>query len=373
MKQIHDDDYAPTGSPRRILIFSTGSLGDTLTVVPALHALREQFPYAEMVLLSDVQAGKNYVNAKEILTNTGLINRVVSYVVHKGRMKGVVNAYHKLRLLVTLRLQSFGMLVYCVAAYQGDRRVSRDRRFFRIAGIQQVIGMNGLEVRPRTKGLRIPRVPNRIDELLHRLNASGIHTPPLGQGNLDLILAADERAAFEAWRQTITSDGGRTWIGVGPGSKMPAKVWPDERFQVVVQRLVDEFDCWPVVFGGPEDIVLGEHLVRAWGRGTVAAGALGVRLAAVGLERCCLYIGNDTGTMHLAAAVGTRCVAVFSARAPKGRWDPYGSGHCVLRTDIDCAGCELTDCVDRAKACMLQISIDVVHQACRKLLLENTL
>lgn len=357
-------------APLRVLIFSIGSLGDTLLVVPAVHALRTQYPAAELVLLSDVQASTHYVLAKEILMGTGLIDRALTYAVYKGCFGRFANLLGKLRLLIRLRRQGFDTLAYFVEAYRGSARVSRDRRFFRLAGIRRFIGMDGLEPRPMSRGLTIERVTSRADELLNRLAASGLRIPEPGGGMLDLHLQADERAAFEQWRRTIPSDGGRPWIGIGPGSKMPAKVWPGERFQAVVQRLIDEFDCWPVVFGGPEDAELGKRLTQAWGRGAVAAGALGVRAAAAGLERCQLYVGNDTGTMHLAAAAGTRCVAIFSAREPKGRWDPYGPGHQVLRTDIDCAGCQLIDCLDRAKACMMQISIDSVHQACRTLLLQ---
>jgi len=362
------DHEADRRMPRRLLIFSTGSLGDTLLVVPAVRVLREHFPTAELVLLCDVQAGSNYVLAKDILASGGLVNRSITYVIRSGRGGWIFNLIRKLSLLATLRRGGFDTLAYCVEAYQGDRRVERDRRFFRLAGIRRFIGMDGLERRPLSQGLRIERVTNRADELLNRLAASGIPIPSTGHGVLDLNLQPEELAIFEEWRSALPPDGGRPWVGIGPGSKMPAKVWPSERFQVLVQRLIDEFDIWPVVFGGPEDAALGERLVRSWGRGHVAAGALGVRVSAGGLGHCRLYVGNDTGTMHLAAAAAIPCVAIFSSRAPPGRWDPYGGCHHVLRTEIDCAGCRLIACIERDMACLMRISVDHVHQACSDVL-----
>lgn len=356
-----------------ILIFSIGSLGDTLLVLPAIRALRQHFDSARMTLLCDVQAGSNYVLATDVLGRIGFIEGAITYQVSQGKLSQLANLLRKAALLVRLRLAGFDTLAYLVEAWQGDHRIERDRQFFKLAGIKTVIGMDSLEERPVSQGYSIPTVAHRADELLNRLAASGIPAPPPGQGSLDLNLQPDEIAAFDQWRLSLPPDGGRPWIGLGPGSKMPAKIWPEDRYQNLVQRLVEEFDLWPVIFGGKEDAGLGNRLVRAWGRGYVAAGALKVRVAAVGLRHCRLYAGNDTGTMHLAAAAGTPCVAIFSSRTPPGRWDPYGPGHQVLRTAIDCAGCELINCVERARECLMAISVNDALDACRAILNQRLL
>ena len=146
---------------------------------------------------------------------------------------------------------------------------------------------------------------------------------------------------------------------------MPAKVWPTDRYEEVVRHLIDEHDIWPVVFGGPEDSGLGERLLGAWGRGYNAAGALGLREAALALKRCRFYLGNDSGPMHLAAAVRIPCVAIFSSREYPGAWYPYGEGHSVFRTEIDCDGCFLTQCLERQMQCMTSIGVAEVLAACR--------
>lgn len=361
-------EYLDAAAPRRILIFSTGSLGDTLLVVPAIRALRQHYPQAELVLLSDIQAGSHYVLAQDVLMGTGLIDRTLTYVVQRGRLAPLANLAHRLALVARLRRGGFDTLAYCVEAYRGDRRVARDRLFFRLAGIRRCIGMEGLEARPLATGLAIASVTSRADELLHRIGAAGVPIPPAGEGVLDLNLGNADHAACERWREGLPPDGGRPWIGIGPGSKMPAKVWPAERFADLGKQLVDRFDVWPIVFGGPEDAALGARMVQSWGRGYVAAGALGIRDAAVALGRCRLYVGNDTGTMHLAAAAGTPCVAIFSAREPAGRWHPYGPGHRVLRVAIECAGCRLMTCTERQNACLTRIPLPAVFDACAAVL-----
>jgi hypothetical protein len=75
--------------------------------------------------------------------------------------------------------------------------------------------------------------------------------------------------------------------------------------------------------------------------------------------------------MHLAASVGTRCVAVFSARDWPGRWHPYGPGHRVLRAAIDCEGCGLVECLDRKNECLHRITVSEVVAACELVLQEK--
>jgi len=107
---------------------------------------------------------------------------------------------------------------------------------------------------------------------------------------------------------------------------------------------VDKCDIMPVAFGGAEDAAAAEQLIAVCGRGASACGKLGMRGAIRALRDCRLYVGNDTGTMHMAAAAGVQCVAIFSARNPPGKWFPYGSGHRVHRVAVSCEGCYLDVC-----------------------------
>src|SRR5207244_10101617 len=81
------------------------------------------------------------------------------------------------------------------------------------------------------------------------------------------------------------------------------------------------------------------------------------------ISRCTLYLGNDTWTMHLASAVGTRCIAIFSARDHPGKWYPYGQGHVVIRKHVPCEGCYLTVCEEHRMACLMEIIVEEVCQA----------
>src|SRR5207248_11708837 len=124
----------------------------------------------------------------------------------------------------------------------------------------------------------------------------------------------------------------------------------------VVWELINEYDVWPVVFGGSEDKVIGEWLLEKWGRGYNAAGVLGIRPSLVAMQRCLLFLGNDTGTMHMAAAAGLPCVAIFSARESPGLWYPAGEGHRIFRSVVVCEGCWQLVCLVLGIICLKQVS-----------------
>lgn len=214
----------------------------------------------------------------------------------------------------------------------------------------------------------MPMAGHEADLLLARLKFDGVHVPGPGRGCLDLGLGSTEEHEVADWLRSQCSDGGRTWIGIGPGSKMPAKRWDLSRFTEVVRGLIKEFDVWPVVFGGPEDAKIAQDLLSSWGRGFNAAGELSVRGAASALGKCVLFLGNDSGTMHLAAAAGTPCVAIFSSRDWPGAWYPYGVEQRVFRSEIECEGCYLVECVERQNECLRRITADDVLSACAELL-----
>ena len=356
----------------RILVYRIGQLGDTIVALPAMWAIKKHFPDASLTLLCDRHPRQNFVLATDLLAGAGLFDEFLSYPVDSSRAGIVFRPFRMLRLLWALRRRAFDLLVYLAPSLRKPAQVERDRRFFAAAGMKRFLGLRGFPwPTAKTAGQPLAAVSAEADLLLARIAADEIRVPPPGQGCFELNLGKAEEQQVQAWLRALPSDGGRPWVGVGPGSKMAAKRWPPERFSQVGARLVAEHDVWPVVFGGPPDRALGDTLVGNWGRGYNAAGALALRPATAALKRCRLYLGNDTGTMHLAAAVGVRCAAIFSARDLPGRWHPNGEGHRVFRAPIDCEGCGLVECIERRSECLRRITVPEVVAACEALLLDK--
>jgi ADP-heptose:LPS heptosyltransferase len=348
---------------QRVLIFRIGELGDTLVSLPSLRAIRDHFSSARIVLLSNADTTGGNVNVREVVPE-GLVDDWLQYP-SAGVSRQLRNS---LELLIKIRRYSFDVLIYLAPRLRNARDVRRDLVFFRLAGIKKVIGADGFQPLPKFQNQSLPRVTNEVDHLLERISLSGISVPKAGGVKVDLQLSnAEHRKAINWLQSKFREFEARQLVGFGPGSKWPSKVWPEERFQEVGRLLINEFDIDPIVFGGPKDRAQGDRLIRSWARGANAAGELSVREAAATLSHCRMYVGNDTGTMHLAAAVSVPCVVAMSALDWPGHWYPYGEGHMVLRKSVPCEGCLLKVC-DRDMKCLNDISTLEVAEACRKTL-----
>ena len=351
----------------RILVYRLGHLGDTLIALPSLAAIRKTFPNAHIALLSNYHSPIERVSPEHVIPD-GLIDEWLTYESSDAGGK----ATEMVRLLVRLRIKKFDTLVYLAPRIRSKRDVRRDLGFFRWAGIKQFMGERGFEALPTRGTNGLPSVAHETDHLLRRLSLSGIQVADAGNAKFYLELTENEQREADGWLQRhvpshLTAS---CIVGFAPGSKWQSKVWPEERFAEVGRRLIESENIFPIVFGGSEDRSLGDRLISQWGRGANAAGQLSVRLAAAALSHCQLYVGNDTGTMHLAAVVGTKCVVLMSALDWPGHWNPYGDGHLVLRRSVPCEGCLLQVCDKEGLRCLKEISVADVIDACSELLAD---
>lgn len=340
---------------KRILVFRIGQLGDTIIALPAMWAIRQHFQSAHISLLSDSHETSSYILPQMILPSEGLFDQWLTYPIK------YLQGY--LELMIAIRRQNFDTLVYLAPSVRSLPQVWRDLFFFRIAGIQHFIGHRGFTKLPvKIPGQPLPIMEHETDHLLRRLSLSGIPVHLPGQAEMDLKLDAAISERVNVWLREYGLIE-NPMIAVGPGSKMPSKLWPEERYLQVLEKLILNYNVVPIIFGGKEDRICGLSIVRALGRGMVVAGMLNIRESAELMRRCCFYLGNDTGTMHLAVAAGLKCVAIFSGRDMPGRWYPYGEGHIVIRKMLECEGCMKTECHDKRNQCLMDITVDEVAMA----------
>lgn len=344
------------GRIRTILVFRIGQLGDTLLSLPAIHAIRQRHPGQRLVLLTERQpAGSGYVSSWDVFGPTGWFDEVMFYT----PARSIPN---KLSTMLSLagKIRELGPeVVYDLAPERTFYQSQRDRLFFQwIAGVREYRGGSLLIKPPKNIHSDLPRLDPEWKRLLCVI---GMDAEPT---DFRLpIPETEQRRAQELIREKGMDDG--VWlVAVGPGSKMPAKVWAHDRFRDLGQRLLKIYpNVRLLLVGGKEDAALGDELCAAWGqRSRNLAGRLSVYGSAAVLQQCLAYVGNDTGVMHLAGMAGTPCVALFSARDYPGQWEPYGEGHVILRHETECAGCLQTLCPYENK-CLNLISVDEAMRA----------
>lgn len=348
---------------KRVLIYRFGQLGDTIAAIPAIEAIRKHYPDREIVLLSETVGRETHLGPALVLGDTGLVDSFTTYP-SVGSPKGIVAAISKLR---SLSADGVDALVYLVPSIRPKSKRLRDLIVFRLAGFPKILGASGFpsDITPRNSDGSLRAVEHETDALLGRLARDGVKVPQAGIARIDLRLKPEEQKVADEWLRVrgLDDSTGNRWFAVCPGSKWASKLWPNEDYAELGLRLIKELGLSPVVVGGQEDRALAGDLLAHWGSGFCAAGEMGVRESAALMGSAAFYVGNDTGAMHLAAAVGTRCVGIFSAQDWPGRWGPYGEGHRVLRADVPCAGCMSADCPNDV-VCLRKISVDEVFRAC---------
>ncbi len=353
---------------RSVLVYRPGNLGDTLVAVPALWAVRRHFAASRITLLFEVSRARSLVTPAEPLRGSGICDEFLSYPVGGSWLQRLQRPLDMATLQARVRSRRIDTLVYLAPSRRTMRQRSRDRLFFRAAGVTRFIGMEGFPP-PETWLSGARTLPSEGELLLRRLERSGVPVPEAGRASLELSIGQVEERRVADWMLSQPNTGGRLCISIGPGGKQPVTRWPIERYQAVVAALIARFDVWPIVFGAPADAANANRLLRAWARGWDATG-FDVRTAIAAMRRCVMHLGNDTGTIHMAAAAGVPCVGVYAAQNPRGQWEPYGAGHRVLRLPIDCEGCLLEECVAQGHRCLLSIGVEPVTAACEEMLVR---
>lgn len=349
------------------MVFRIGHLGDTVIALPALWAIRENFPSARLTLLTnrDTQ-NPNYISPADVIPVDGLIDQVIAYPTNLTRWARIA-AFAK--LIRKLRAQKFDALIYLMPRIRNARQIDRDHSIFRLCGIDRILGTEYLK-QNSLPGV-IPKPTPSVDQegifLLDMLASDGLEIDKANP-RTDLGITEKEKATAAEWFDRFVGRAeGRRLIAIAPGSKWRSKLWPEERYETVIGNLINEHQAFPLIFGGAEDRGLAMRLLEKWGTGVNAAGELKVREAAAVLGSCDLYVGNDTGTMHLAAAMGTPCVGIFAAIDWIGRWTPLGAKSVVFRKRVACEGCLTPDCFNDNE-CLDLVTEDEVFNACVSLL-----
>ena len=203
----------------------------------------------------------------------------------------------------------------------------------------------------------------QVEDYGELLAAMRVPPPPDWVPRLDLSPA--DRAAGRALLQRTGVAGDGPLVGLFPGAEFgPSKRWPWQRFAALARRARRRLPGARIlILVGPKETWLGVRLHEESGRVHPLAGPdLDLGQLATLLANLDLLVTNDSGPMHLAAAVGVPCVALFGPTDP-GRTAPAGAGHRVLYTDRWCSPCFRRRCPLVRHRCLREISVDQVLEA----------
>jgi heptosyltransferase-3 len=347
---------------KRVLLYRLGSLGDMLIAMPALHVVARAFPDAERRMLTNVPISAKAPAAAAVLENTGLVDGYFRYAVGTRSLKELVGLWW------TLFRWRPEVVVY-LAASRGVASAARDAKFFKLCGVKRMVGV------PLSEGMQQnfygdatgERWESNLEPEAARLSRN---IAELGDARLEdaaswgLHLTAEEH---EAAAKAIGAEAlGMTSIAVSVGTKVQAKDWGRENWRGLLAAMAARFPGRALLLAGaPDESEASEFAADGWranGGGPVVnlCGKLTPRESAAAFARADLFVGHDSGPMHLAAAVGTPVVAIFAARNVPRQWFPFGTKHRVVYHRVECWGCGLETCIEQKKKCLMSITVDEV-------------
>ena len=344
----------PDPTIRRVLIHRLGSLGDTVVALPSFHLIARTFPNAERRLLTNFPVHAKAPASAAVLGSSGLVNGYMRYTV------GIRNPIEILRLAREIRHFAPDLVVYLMHIRPWNS-VRRDRLFFRFAGVRRMVGFAAeQEMKFRfdaATGL-FEGEPYRLARLLAELGDAD----PANLANWDLRLSDEER---EVAREALGELAERPLIVCGPGTKMPAKDWGQDNWQALLGRVSAKYPGYGLALvGAKEEIDVANHAAAKWsGPWVNLCGRFVPRQTAAVIARGKIFLGPDSGSMHLAAAAGVPCVIAFSAASPAGIWFPRASKHQLIYHQTSCAGCYKAECSIVGHPCLSTISVDEMEAA----------
>lgn len=345
-------DKAQTqSSPRNILVVEAWHLGDVVLTTPLLQALRLAYPDAKLTML-----GK--AHAEPVLRHTGLIDDFIvfdfpwtafsgKYRLSRYRLRPLLKLFRRLRgarfdLTIDARMDlRSNVVTYLTGA---SRRIGFD-----FGGGSYLL----TDAVPAN-----PDEGHKVDDWHALLGPLRISSPRFGPR---LAVSAEERARGLSFLESNAIDVRKPIVAIHAGASQPVREWPIGRFGEVAAA-ASRKGAQVIVFNDPKG--LGEPLETSV---QVTHATLPLRDFLAVLEQCDLLVCNDSGPMHMAAALGVKVVAVFGPQRPEW-YGPYGEGHrVVIDADVACRPC-FDSCRFAEPFCITGISADrVVGEVLRAL------
>jgi heptosyltransferase-2 len=355
-------------SPRRILIRGVNWLGDAVMTTPALLRLRALWPHAHITLLTaDKLAG--------LWPGHPAVDAVLTFAPGESvwQLAGRLRAEQFDFALALPNSTRTALELWLARIPQRVGYANAGRNWLLTQAVPHRPGV--VQMRKRTPGVirqlveqgrapdpPIPSSAHHLHHYLHLVAALGASADPLPPR---IEVSADELAAVRQ-KFGLHHSEDRPLLGLNAGAEYgPAKRWPKENFIAAARAVQRQMDCTWVVFGGRADMELAESITLEIGSPNVInlAGKTSLRELCAALQACRVVLTNDTGPMHLAAAVGSTVVVPFGSTSPEftGPGLPGDPRHHFLKANVPCTPCFLRECPIDFR-CMQSISVDsVVH------------
>ncbi|MFP6871654.1 MAG: glycosyltransferase family 9 protein [Nitrospinota bacterium] len=351
----------------RVIVLRPDHIGDVLFSLPALRALRNELPDARIDLLIGPWARPLLPDDSKNLYGIELIEFSAPWLERPKKDRFGLMAALGLARLLRRRAHELGGAYDLAVDLRGDFQSILAAR---LAGARYLAGSGrtGLGFFLDVE-LEEMRGRHQVERNLALIESAGFGYQETT--NPELELTRDEIEQGRALLRTHGVDGSRIVIGIHAGAGNPTKIWGVDKFAGLIRRIITNMPSQVVIFGGPDDrsvtddVMIALKGLRTEGRVVDLCDKLpGLRSFMMAARHCTLFVGNDSGPGHIAAALGVPVISVFSGTNDPAEWGPRGSSVVIVRKRIECEVCGLTFCDHHSG--MAGLDSDIVYEALRR-------
>ena len=308
-------------NPRKILVIDFGQLGDVVMSLPALRAIRARFPGAEITII----AGKPSAEIVEMSGHADAIMTVDRVALRDGFKP--LSIWRIFQIVKDIRRRQFDFVIdlhsFSETNWMGFFSGAANRLFARRPG-RSLDFLANFDPKPPVD----QNDPNQhlVDRYLDVLKPLGIKDAPRLP---KLVTRPEDVSAIDARLRRPKAESGTPLVGLFPGAGHPGRCWPIEKFAELADFLVRNDGIRPIVFVGPEERNNLQRIRSLFGPACVILEKLSLRQLAAAQARLAVFVSNDTGPVHIAAAVGTP-VVVLIGRSSRHAYVPLASSQRVI-------------------------------------------
>jgi ADP-heptose:LPS heptosyltransferase len=310
------------GSPDRILIFRTGSLGDSLCAIPAIRSISAAYPKASIDILTNA-GKKNLIGLGQLLPSDGY-REIIDYY-----------GYSKKILFKLLKQKKYDLVIQLPQVDAGFLHLLRDLFFFRLiarAGFGWHLSQSKWFRKTQARYLRFSNEISRLQWLLYKESAIKV-----GQEKSILKPSIEDLEFVNKFISDASIHNTQGMLAIVVGAKRSQNRWPMDYFKKITEHFSTTYTI--ILIGSSEDNILVENLANI--KNVLnTCGKFTPLQSAAAMSLCELTISNDTGPMHLSYAVGTPTIALFSSRDLPGKWyPPEGTNYVFRKENVHCEAC----------------------------------
>jgi lipopolysaccharide heptosyltransferase I len=348
----------------RVLIVRLSAFGDCLHAVPVVVALRRHMPNAVIGWAIEELS-------HSLLKGHPMVDQFHVFPRHAFKQKRG-NLFERMRSMQRFRREIADMKYDVAIDLQG---LTKSGLVSWWSGAKRRIGFKGEESREFNLVFNNERVvpPEHavhvVEKNLALLRPLNVRIPDKPEWVLpDFAEEFEQIKPFLTECGLVKNGSVSRFAVVNPGATWFTKRWPPESFGEVSRELIKRHDLKVVIpWAGQDELKAAKTIAEVAGTGAFVAPDTNLRQLASLTKRATLFVGNDTGPLHLAVAANVPSVAIFGATDPL-RNGPYGSMHRMQTGGVDCHPCWKTTCERKDRACLILVRPEMVLESCAHIL-----